>query len=104
VAIYLGLDSSTQSLTATAIEVEGSHRSVLFERTLVFDTALPHYGTRHGVLPGTDPLVAFAPPLMWAEATARVSAPSRAPRSSMAACTSPTERAIDSRSSIPGCR
>jgi xylulokinase len=74
VAIYLGLDSSTQSLTATAIEVEGSHRSVLFERTLVFDTALPHYGTRHGVLPGTDPLVAFAPPLMWAEALDRMMA------------------------------
>src|SRR5215471_1822346 len=67
-AIYLGFDSSTQSLTATAIEVDGSRRTVLFERTLAFDEALPAYRTRHGVMPGPDPLVAVAPPLMWAEA------------------------------------
>lgn len=66
--IYLGLDSSTQSLTATAIDINGPARAVLFERTLSFDEALPAYGTRHGVIPGDDPLVAAAPPLMWAEA------------------------------------
>lgn len=67
-AIYLGFDSSTQGLTATAIEVDGSRRAVLFERTISFDEALPAYGTRHGVLPSEDPHVAVAPPLMWAEA------------------------------------
>jgi xylulokinase len=72
VGIYLGLDSSTQSLTATAIDVDGAARRVLFERSLVFDDALPAYGTRHGVLPSADPLVAVAPPLMWAEALDRM--------------------------------
>jgi xylulokinase len=67
-AIYLGLDSSTQSLTAIAIEVSGDTRRVVFERSLRFDDLLPHYGTKNGVLPGADPLVAVAPPTMWAEA------------------------------------
>jgi xylulokinase len=74
VAIYLGFDSSTQSLTVTAIEIDGSRRTVLFERALVFDELLPAYGTRHGVLPDQDPLVAVAPPLMWAEALDRMMA------------------------------
>jgi xylulokinase len=66
--LYLGLDSSTQSLTATAIEVEGATRSVLFSRSFPFDSLLPRYGTRHGVLPSLAPGVVHAPPLMWAEA------------------------------------
>jgi xylulokinase len=74
VAIYLGFDSSTQSLTATAIEVDGPRRRVLFEHTVPFDEALPAYGTRHGVLPCEDPQVAAAPPLMWAEALDRIMA------------------------------
>ena len=65
-AIYLGLDASTQSLTAIAIEVSDRERRVLLERSFQFDDALPGYGTRHGVLPNDDPLVATAPPLMWA--------------------------------------
>lgn len=67
-SIYLGFDSSTQSLTVTAIEVAGDRRTVVLERSVVFDEALPAYGTRHGVLASDDPLVAVAPPLMWAEA------------------------------------
>jgi len=74
VAIYLGFDLSTQSLTAIAIEVERSRRRVLFERSLVFDDELPHYGTRHGVLPQDDPLVATSCPSMWAEALDRMMA------------------------------
>jgi len=66
--VYLGLDLSTQSLTAVAIEVSGRERRVAFEESLNFDAALPQYGTRHGVLPQTDPLVATSSPLMWAEA------------------------------------
>jgi xylulokinase len=73
-AIYLGLDLSTQSLTGIAIEVESSRRRVVFEYSLVFDDALPHYGTRHGVQPHDDPLVAAASPLMWAEALDRMMA------------------------------
>lgn len=67
-ALYLGLDSSTQSLTATMIEVSGSRRDVVFRHSIAFDEALPAYGTRHGVTPNADPLVATAPPGMWAEA------------------------------------
>ena len=36
--IYLGLDSSTQSVTATAIEVDaGGRRTILFERSFRYD-------------------------------------------------------------------
>ena len=41
---------------------------------LSYDEELPHYGTRHGVLPAADPAVAVSPPLMWAEALDRVMA------------------------------
>ena len=68
VSIYLGLDSSTQSLTATVIEVEDPRGSVVATRTFQFDEALPAYGTRHGVLPSHSGAVVHAPPLMWAEA------------------------------------
>ena len=70
--VYLGLDLSTQSVTALAIEVSGRERRVAFEESLDFDGALPQYGTRHGVLPQKDPLVATSSPLMWAEALDRM--------------------------------
>jgi xylulokinase len=66
--LYLGLDSSTQSLTAIVIEVSASRREVVWQDTLVFDEALPRYGTRHGVLPRVHPAVATSSPVMWAEA------------------------------------
>jgi xylulokinase len=64
--LFLGLDSSTQSLSAVAIDLD-AHK-VVYEQSLNFDKALPHYGTRNGVLPNRDPLVKHSPPLMWAEA------------------------------------
>jgi xylulokinase len=64
--LYLGLDSSTQSLTAVVLD--GDERRVVFESSLNFDTELPRYGTRHGVLPSADPAVAVSSPVMWAEA------------------------------------
>jgi xylulokinase len=67
-ALHLGLDSSTQSLTAIVIAIDSAQRHVVFESSLSFDEALPQYGTRHGVLPRTDPNVAHSSPLMWAEA------------------------------------
>lgn len=67
-AVYLGFDASTQSLTAIAIEVGAARRQVIYQRTVDFDRDLPHYGTRHGALRGDDPLVVTAPPMMWAEA------------------------------------
>ena len=71
-AIYVGFDSSTQGLTAVAIDVSDAGREVVFTRTLGFDTEWPAYGTLHGVVPGGDPLVALAPPLVWVEALERM--------------------------------
>jgi xylulokinase len=68
VPLYLGLDSSTQSVSAVLIDVEGRDKRVVLETSLNFDDVLPHYGTDHGVLPRTDPSVAVSSPLMWAEA------------------------------------
>ena len=64
--LFLGLDSSTQSLSAVVIDLDS--RKVVYEQSLNFDKALPHYRTRNGVLPNRDPLVKHSPPLMWAEA------------------------------------
>jgi xylulokinase len=64
--LYLGLDSSTQSLTAIVIDSDSN--TVVYESSLAFDEALPHYGTRHGVLPRAQPDVAMSSPVMWAEA------------------------------------
>jgi xylulokinase len=64
--LFLGLDSSTQSLSAVVIDLGA--RKVIYEKSLNFDQALPHYKTRNGVLPNRDPLVKHSPPLMWAEA------------------------------------
>ncbi len=75
--LYLGLDASTQSLTAIVLRVEADVTAgvapaappvVAFEHSIEFDTALPAYGTRHGALPSPDPAVSESPPLMWAEA------------------------------------
>lgn len=71
-ALYLGLDSSTQSLTAVVIEIAGDDRRVVWTRSFSFDEALPHYETRHGVLRHDDPRVATSSPLMWAEALDRM--------------------------------
>jgi xylulokinase len=67
-SLYLGLDSSTQSLTAIVVRVDGNEREVVFERSLRFDEDFPHYGTRHGVLAGEDPLIAHGSPAIWADA------------------------------------
>lgn len=68
--LYLGLDSSTQSLTAMV--VEAGTGEVVFEHSIDFDDELPQYGTRNGVLPSENPTLALAPPLMWAEALERM--------------------------------
>lgn len=67
-SLYLGLDASTQSLSAIVIEVSDAQRRVIFESSLAFDDELPQYGTDHGVLRSADPAVAVSSPVMWAEA------------------------------------
>ena len=64
--LFLGLDSSTQSLSAVVIDYE--RRKVVYDKSLNFDRALPHYKTQNGVLPNSNPLVKHSSPLMWAEA------------------------------------
>ena len=39
--LYLGLDSSTQSLSAIVLAVDGDRAHVVFESSLQFDDALP---------------------------------------------------------------
>ena len=70
--LFLGLDSSTQSLSVVVIDYDG--RKVVYEKSLNFDKAFPQYGTQNGVLPHPDPLVKHSPPLMWAEALDRMCA------------------------------
>ena len=41
-ATYLGFDASTQSLTATVIEIAGAARRIVFEHVLDFDAAFPN--------------------------------------------------------------
>jgi xylulokinase len=80
VALYIGFDSSTQSLTATVIETEereaasgmrtadSRRRRVVAEHVLVFDEALPEFGTSRGVHTSADGRTVTAPPGMWVAA------------------------------------
>ena len=71
---YLGLDSSTQSLTAMVIAVDGDDRRVVFEHSLSFDEEFPEYGTTNGVHRGADPKEVSSSPVMWADALDRMMA------------------------------
>jgi xylulokinase len=71
-ALYLGLDCSTQGLTAIVIEVEGSTRRVVFNSSLNFDRDFPEYGTTGGVNRGASDAEVFASPLMWSDALDRM--------------------------------
>jgi xylulokinase len=66
--IYLGLDSSTQSLSAVLIRVERARADVIWQHTIGFDEAFPEFGTVHGVLPSRDPKEKLSPPAMWVSA------------------------------------
>jgi xylulokinase len=62
---FLGLDLSTQSLTAAVID---SHAGGIRQFSINFDLSCPAYGTRGGVIPSDDPLQAHVNPLMWMDA------------------------------------
>ena len=64
--LFLGLDSSTQSLSAVVIDLDAG--KVVYEHSLNFDQALPQFKTKNGVLPNRDPLVKHGNPLLWAAA------------------------------------
>ena len=72
VSVYLGLDSSTQSLTASLIRAgDGAHETIA-EYALPFDPAFPEFGTTNGVIRGDAPGVVAAPPLLWVTALDRL--------------------------------
>ncbi|NOQ16957.1 MAG: carbohydrate kinase [Methyloprofundus sp.] len=63
---YLGLDSSTQSLSAILIDAESGQ--LVYEHSLNYSLELPAYAVTDGFLPSAKPDVVHAPPLMWVEA------------------------------------
>jgi xylulokinase len=66
VGTYLGLDSSTQSLSATIIDTDSGE--LVAEQAVNFGQDLPQYGSPSGVLPAEDPALCHSNPLMWVEA------------------------------------
>ena len=65
--LFLGLDSSTQSLSGIVIDLDS--RRVVYTASLNFDQTLPHYKTHNGTLrSGDDPLTIHSPPLLRVEA------------------------------------
>jgi len=63
---YLGLDSSTQGLTAVLIDTDLG--TVCHQALVNFGSDLPEYGCPQGFLPHPDPLVRHADPRLWAAA------------------------------------
>jgi xylulokinase len=64
--LFLGLDSSTQSLSAVVIDLDAG--KLVYEKSLNFDQALPQFKTQNGVLPNRNPLIKHSTPLLWAAA------------------------------------
>jgi xylulokinase len=64
--LFIGLDCSTQSLSAIAIDLK--KRKIVYEKSLVFEKELPQYQTVSGTLRGDRPLEVHSPPLMWLDA------------------------------------
>lgn len=65
-SLYLGLDSSTQSLSACLISTDTGELAA--ELSVNFGTDLPHYDSPNGFLPNDDDSVRHSNPLMWVEA------------------------------------
>ncbi len=65
-ALFLGLDSSTQSLSAIVIDT--AEGRVVVDESVNFGSELPQYDSPQGVLPNADPGVKHSDPLMWVEA------------------------------------
>jgi xylulokinase len=62
--LFLGLDCSTQSLTAVIID----EKSIKYRYSINFDTDLPHYKTNNGTIITEDKKIVHSYPLMWVEA------------------------------------
>ncbi|MBN2575796.1 MAG: carbohydrate kinase [Deltaproteobacteria bacterium] len=64
--LHLGLDSSTQSLSALVIDTDTG--KVVADRSVNFGVRLPHYRSPNGFLANSDAAIKHADPLMWVEA------------------------------------
>src|SRR6188768_319081 len=64
--LYLGLDSSTQSLSALVIDSDAGQ--VVLQEAVNFGQDLPQYGSPQGFLPNPDPQLRHADPLLWVAA------------------------------------
>jgi xylulokinase len=64
--LFLGLDCSTQSLTA--IVVDYSLGDIIYRNSINFDKDLPDYQTQNGVIILGDNTVIHSYPLMWVDA------------------------------------
>ncbi|SHJ20767.1 xylulokinase [Rubritalea squalenifaciens DSM 18772] len=64
--MYLGLDCSTQSLSAIIIDAENGE--IIHETSVNFEQDLSQYKTTHGFVRGTEPDEFFSDPLMWVDA------------------------------------
>jgi len=64
--LYLGLDSSTQSLSALVIDTDAGQ--VVLQEAVNFGQDLPEYGSPQGFLPHPDAQLRHADPLLWVAA------------------------------------
>jgi xylulokinase len=64
--LYLGFDSSTQSLKAMIVDAERG--GIVVTETVNFGKDLPQYGCPEGFLPNPNPLIRHSPPQMWLDA------------------------------------
>jgi len=64
--LFLGLDSSTQSLSAMVVDTKRG--AVVLDESVNFGGALPQYGSPQGFIPNADPRIKHANPVMWAQA------------------------------------
>lgn len=65
-ALFLGLDSSTQSLSALIIDTDSG--KVVADKSVNFGARLPQYQSPTGFLPNPDAAIKHSDPLMWVEA------------------------------------
>ena len=63
--IYLGLDASTQSMSALAIDAQSGE--VVYSKNVNFGADMPQYNSPSGYLKNADPSVVHADPMMWVE-------------------------------------
>ena len=64
--MFLGIDSSTQSLTAVLID--SSSGEIICQKSVNFGVDLPHYGAPSGFIPGGADGEVHADPRMWLDA------------------------------------